>query len=66
MTLEVNGENKEIEPNLSLAEALKRWGYEGLPVAVARNETFVPRRLYAETFLCEGDRLEIVSPMQGG
>ncbi|MCB9639776.1 MAG: sulfur carrier protein ThiS [Myxococcales bacterium] len=66
MQLEVNGEKKEIPQSLSLAEALRLWGYDGLPVAVACNEEFVPRRLYAETLLNEGDRVEIVSPMQGG
>ena len=38
----------------------------GAPIAVAHNEEFVPRSRYASLQLQEGDRLEIVAPMQGG
>ena len=34
--------------------------------AVAVNETFVPRHQYAATELHDGDRIELVQPMQGG
>jgi len=43
-----------------------RFGYEGARIAVARNDEFVPRGDYATRQLQDGDRLEIVSPMQGG
>jgi sulfur carrier protein len=66
MIVEVNGEKKELEHPHSLAEAIRHWGYEGARIAVARNDEFVPRGLYATLQLQDGDRLEIVSPMQGG
>jgi len=36
------------------------------PFAVAVNETFVQKSQYGECLLNDGDRIEIVKPMQGG
>jgi sulfur carrier protein len=66
MIIEVNGEKKEVEAPRSLAEAIHDWGYEGARIAVAHNDEFVTRSDYATLQLQDGDRLEIVSPMQGG
>lgn len=66
MLIEVNGEKKELANPRSLAEAIEVLGYEGARIAVACNEEFVPRSRYASLQLQNGDRLEIVSPMQGG
>lgn len=66
MLIEVNGEKKELANPRSLAEAIEILGYEGARIAVACNEEFVPRSRYASLQLQNGDRLEIVSPMQGG
>jgi len=66
MIIEVNGEKKELKNLSVLAEAIKYWGYEGIAIAIAHNDEFVPRSRYAAIRLEDGDRLEIVSPMQGG
>ncbi|MDG4549936.1 MAG: sulfur carrier protein ThiS [Candidatus Contendobacter sp.] len=66
MIVEVNGKKTELATPHSLAEAIQHWGYQDAPIAVARNDEFVPRGRYAEIRLQDGDRLEIVSPMQGG
>ena len=66
MIIGVNGEKKEVETPRSLADAIHALGYEGARIAVARNDEFVPRGLYATLQLQDGDRLEIVAPMQGG
>ena len=66
MIIEINGEKKELENSCSLAAAIHDLGYEGARIAVARNDEFVPRGDYATVQLRDGDRLEIVSPMQGG
>lgn len=66
MIIEINGEKKEWEKARSLAEMIHDLGYEGARIAVARNDEFVPRSDYAIVQLRDGDRLEIVSPMQGG
>lgn len=36
------------------------------PFAAAVNETFVPKSQYGDTPLKDGDRIDIVNPMQGG
>mgnify|MGYP003585109841 CR=1 FL=1 len=66
MIIAVNGEPKILEKPQSLADAIQHWGYTGAPIAVAHNDEFVPRSRYAAIPLQDGDRLEIVAPMQGG
>ena len=66
MIIEINGVKKELAAARSLAEAIQHWGYADAPIAVAHNDEFVPRSRYAAIPLQDGDRLEIVAPMQGG
>jgi sulfur carrier protein len=61
----VNGETVETGA-ATLCELLAELGYEEGAVATARNGDFVPRSARAGTRLAAGDRLEIVSPRQGG
>ncbi len=65
MTLLLNGAPQEIAA-ATLAEALAELGYAGRIVATALNGEFVPVRKRAETALSDGDRIEVVAPMQGG
>lgn len=65
MTLLLNGAPQEIVGR-TLAEALAELGFSGRIVATALNGDFVPARKRAETPLNDGDRIEVVSPMQGG
>ncbi len=51
---------------LRLDDALAELGYGGAHVATAVNGAFVPRDARARTQLVEGDRLEVVAPLQGG
>ncbi len=64
MKLIINGEPLE-QPVANLAVLLELVEAPSHS-AVAVNETFVPKTLYRETSLHEGDRIEILSPMQGG
>ncbi|MBU2959952.1 sulfur carrier protein ThiS [Citreicella sp. C3M06] len=50
----------------TLAAALDELGYGEAKLATALNETFVPAASRASTTLSEGDRIEIVTPRQGG
>ncbi len=65
MTLLLNGAPQEIAAR-TLAEALAELGYAGRIVATAVNGEFVPVRRRAGTALNDGDRVEVVAPMQGG
>jgi len=51
---------------LDLAGALQELGYAEAVVATALNGEFVPAGARGEASLAEGDRLEILAPMQGG
>ncbi|MBW8618339.1 MAG: sulfur carrier protein ThiS [Hyphomicrobiales bacterium] len=65
MMIIVNGEGIETKAQ-TIAELLDELGYEDMPVATAKNMSVVRKRERAETRLSEGDRIEILVPMQGG
>lgn len=62
----LNDRTVTIEADCSLATALKLWGYESGPFAVAVNNTIVSQAQYAESLLHPGDRIDVIMPMQGG
>ena len=59
LRLTVNGEERVFAASLSVRDLLGDIGLESLMVAVERNLVIVPRSLYANTLLRDGDRLEI-------
>ena len=65
MRIFVNGDQAEIEPG-TLALALTTLGYGGKKVATAVNGRFVPAPARPATKLSDGDKIEVVAPMQGG
>jgi len=64
MRILVNGSWREIA-RADLSAVLEELGYAGV-VATAVNGEFVPVGARPDTPLAEGDRLEVVAPMQGG
>lgn len=65
MNFIVNGEAQVLEA-ATLADLLQALEYEGEWLATAVNGDLVHREDRAELRLAEGDRIEILSPMQGG
>jgi sulfur carrier protein len=65
MKITVNGKSRVVSGR-SLPDLLEELGYSGAVVATAVNHEFVPVRARAQRVLDEGDRLEVVAPMQGG
>ncbi len=65
MKISVNSEPREIA-GATLADALDELGFPGAALATALNGAFVPRADRGATLLKEGDRLEVLAPMQGG
>jgi sulfur carrier protein len=65
LDLIVNGERHSLLET-TLDCALAELGYGDLKVATALNGNFVPAGRRAATVLQPGDRLEIVTPRQGG
>ena len=51
---------------VDLAAALHEMGYGEAVVATALNGEFVPAGLRPTARLAEGDRIEVLAPMQGG
>jgi sulfur carrier protein len=65
MRILVNGTWRETAA-ADLASALEELGYGGSTVATAINGEFVPAGLRPAAPLAEGDRVEVLAPMQGG
>jgi sulfur carrier protein len=65
MMVTLNGEPREIVA-ATLDAALDEAGFGRAKVATALNGAFVPASDRSETTLTEGDRIEVLAPMQGG
>jgi sulfur carrier protein len=65
VVLSVNGERQEVQAT-TIASLLAVLGYEGTFFAVARNGDLVRKADWAQTPIDEDDRIEIVTPRQGG
>jgi sulfur carrier protein len=65
MRILVNGAWRDTRA-ADLAAALEELGYGESVVATALNGEFVPTPSRAAVRLSEGDRIEVLAPMQGG
>lgn len=66
MKILLNGDARQIAAS-NLGEALIELGYGEIgSVATAVNGLFIPRAQRLNKLLGEGDRIEVVAPMQGG
>lgn len=66
MKIEINGESRSFEGSLSLGALIEKLGMKSDRVAVELNRDIVPRDLWLQTQLADGDRLEIVHFVGGG
>lgn len=64
MKIVLNGDAREVRAE-TLSTLLEEQGISGR-VATAVNEEFVPAAMRLSRRLADGDRIEIVAPMQGG
>jgi sulfur carrier protein len=65
MKITLNGVEREINES-SLDQALRELGYCEGAIATAVNGQFIPKTQRLDIALSEGDRVEVVAPMQGG
>ena len=65
MKIIINGENTEVRAT-ALDQLLVELGYGELQVATAVNGVFVAQGHRADCTLSQSDRLEVVTPRQGG
>jgi sulfur carrier protein len=66
ITVTVNGEPRALPASVALAEVVAAMTVAPSGVAAALNETVVPRGRWAGTSLADGDRVEILTAVQGG
>ncbi|MFE4534064.1 sulfur carrier protein ThiS [Streptomyces scopuliridis] len=66
MNISVNGEPRELAPATTLDAVVATLTAAPSGVAAAVNETVVPRTRWSGTPLSDGDRVEILTAVQGG
>ncbi|MFJ8627340.1 sulfur carrier protein ThiS [Kitasatospora sp. NPDC093550] len=66
ITLTVNGEPRELPAATTLADLVATVSRANTGVAAALNEAVVPRSSWSGTPLRTGDRVEILTAVQGG
>lgn len=66
MRVWVNGEPRAVAPGTTLAALVADLTPAPAGVAAAVNEAVVPRGRWPETALAEGDRVEVLTAVQGG
>lgn len=66
ITVRVNGERRVLPVPLELDALVGEFARSVTGVAAALNETVVPRARWAATPVSDGDRVEILTAVQGG
>jgi sulfur carrier protein len=66
MTVTVNGVDRAVHSSLTVAEVVRQLGADAPGSAVAVNDEVVPRAGWAATVLADGDRVEVLTAVQGG
>ncbi len=65
MIISVNTERLEVDDQTTVAALLRSLGYPDRGIAVAVDQTVLPRSAWATT-LSDGAQLEVVTAVQGG
>lgn len=66
MKIVINGEDREVAAETTVAQLIDELGVEARHVAVEVNLELVPRAQHCGHQLCDGDRLEVVTLVGGG
>jgi len=66
IALTVNGEPRQFEQPLKVDALIQALELAGKRIAVERNGDIVPRSRFADEWLADGDRVEIVVAVGGG
>lgn len=65
MKITLNGVERDVSES-GLDRVLRELGYHDSAIATAVNGQFIPKNQRLDIVLSEGDRIEVVAPMQGG
>jgi sulfur carrier protein len=66
MNIVVNGELRDVVDRAPLADVVAVVSNAPHGIAVAVNDAVVPRRVWKTTILAPGDRVEVLTAVQGG
>jgi len=66
VVIQINGENREVLPELTVEQLLRELGIRPGRVVVELNRGVISREAHGTTFLKEGDAIEIVHFVGGG
>lgn len=66
ISVNVNGEPRHLEEGCRLDHLLEQLGLRRVRIAVELNEHVVPASRHIDTYLSEGDTIEIVHAIGGG
>ncbi|WP_432249776.1 sulfur carrier protein ThiS [Streptomyces sanyensis] len=66
MNVSVNGTRRDLAPGTTLEAVVGSLSTAPTGVAAAVNETVVPRGQWTATLLSDGDRVEVLTAVQGG
>lgn len=66
MIVRVNSKQKEIPLETSLKSLVNRLNISSKGIAIALNETIIPKHTWEETLLSENDDIIIIVATQGG
>jgi sulfur carrier protein len=62
----VNGEEWELTDGSTVGDVLRRLGAPATGIAVACGDEVVPRASWSDTPVRDGDRIEVLTAVQGG
>lgn len=66
MQITINGENREVEQNLTISELLRKLEMPDQRIAVEINKEIVRKKDWESTILSDADKIEIVHFVGGG
>ena len=66
ITVSINGEQRQFQQPVSLANLIEEMGLSGKRIALERNGEIVPRSTFTTQYLSQDDKLEIVVAVGGG
>jgi sulfur carrier protein len=66
MIVTINGETDDLPERSNVDVVVARLGRGRKGIAVAINDTVVPRSLWSSVELVDGDRVEVLTAAQGG
>lgn len=66
ITILLNGEQKKLNTGLNLDRLLHELNMVSSGIAIAINGEIIPRSLFKEKSIGEGDQVEIIHPVGGG